>query len=512
MPVRNSDLHNDGDINSGDGGSDSAGGGVDGGNQTGGDHNAFGAFDSNASEGDHPESKIPEKDGSGRKVIKTAAAAASVHPRRRMSQNFFLHIHAPKVHPFSLQPGYTLGLGIILGFLFLIMIFTGVLLMLHYTPSVSEAYNSVKEIVFTVPGGRLIRNMHRLASNAMVLVVFLHMLRVFYTGSYLGGRHLNWLFGVVMFVMVLLMSFSGYLLPWDQLSYWAVTIGSNIAASARELTDLLGITGVFDIGGFLQRVLIGGETVGQTALTRFFMLHVVFLPVAMLVFIGLHFWRIRKDGGLSRPDNARVKKMEKIYAWPALMWVELAILIGVVAVVLLLSFFIESPLLEAANPTHPDNPAKSPWYFLGIQELVSYSAFSGGLLIPVLFLYFLISIPYKDKEEEFTGIWFSGQEGLKVTLWSAIAAFAIVVIQVFVFVKWGWLRDWFPGISQWFVLLFNPATISTGGFVVIAELVKRRMGSTRMAALAMFTMAIVALIIFTVIGIWFRGANWEFGV
>jgi len=324
----------------------------------------------------------------------TAAGAitADQYRRRRIrkvTQNFFLHIHSTRVHPHALKPGYTLGLGVMLGFLFLVMLVTGVLLMLNYTPSVEAAYNSVKDIVHVVPGGRIIRNIHRLASNFMVLIVFLHLLRTFYTGSYLGGRQLNWVIGVVMFVVVLLMSFSGYLLPWDQLSYWAVTIGSNIAAAARELTDLLGITRFVDIGGFLQRLLIGGETVGQAALTRFFMLHVIFLPMTLLVLTGVHFWRIRKDGGLSRPKDEKTEQQEKLYSWPLVMWAELAILAGIIAVLVLLAFFIDAPLLEQANPSHPENPAKSPWYFLGVQELVSYSAFAGGLLVPVLFLYFL---------------------------------------------------------------------------------------------------------------------------
>jgi len=427
---------------------------------------------------------------------------------RRMNRNFFLHIHATKVHPHSLKPETTFGLGMILGFLFVVMLLTGVLLMLNYTPSVGQAYSSVKNIVHAVPGGRIIRNVHRLASHGMVIVVFLHLLRVFYTGSYLGGRTLNWIIGVCMFVVVLLMSFSGYLLPWDQLSYWAVTIGSNIAASARELTDLLGITKFLDVGGFFQRLLIGGETVGQPALTRFFMLHVIFLPVTLLVLTAVHFWRIRKDGGLSRP--ASVEKQEKLFSWPVVMWAELAIFIGVVAVVLLLAFFMDAPLLEKANPAHPDNPAKSPWYFLGIQELVSYSAFAGGLLIPVLFLWFMFSIPYRDREEEHVGIWFSGVRGRKVARNAAMISLGVVIVQVFVMVQFGWLRDWLPGISQWFVMLINPATITVGVFVLLSLQVRKRTGSSRMAAIALFTAAMVALVIFTVIGIWFRGANWEF--
>ncbi|MDX2429780.1 MAG: cytochrome b N-terminal domain-containing protein, partial [Bacteroides sp.] len=180
-----------------------------------------------------------------------------------ITQNFFLHIHATRVHIHSMKPTYTFGLGMILGFLFLIMVFTGLILMIYYTPSVEAAYRSVKDIVYVVPGGRIIRNMHRWASQGMVIVVFLHLLRVFYTGSYLGNRSLNWVIGVAMLIITLLSNFSGYLLPWDQLAYWAVTIGSNIAASARELTDLLGITSFVDPGGFLKKMLIGGESVGQ---------------------------------------------------------------------------------------------------------------------------------------------------------------------------------------------------------------------------------------------------------
>jgi quinol-cytochrome oxidoreductase complex cytochrome b subunit len=430
----------------------------------------------------------------------------------RITRNFFLHIHATRVHVHSMKPTYTFGLGMILGFLFLIMVFTGVILMIYYTPSVEAAYRSVKDIVNIVPGGRIVRNMHRWSSQGMIIVVFLHLLRVFYTGSYLGNRSLNWVIGVVLLIVTLLSNFSGYLLPWDQLAYWAVTIGSNIAAAARELTDLVGITSVFDPGGFLKKLLIGGETVGQPALSRFFALHVIFLPLSMLVLLGVHFWRIRKDGGLSRPVRyAGEKGVEnKWLAWPVLMWTELGILIGVVLVVLFIALVADAPLLEQANPSFPENPAKSPWYFLGIQELVSYSAFAGGLVVPVLYLVFLFSIPYKDREDGFVGQWFSGKSGLKLVLWSAVAAFLLVVVQLFIMVRFGWLRDWVPGISQWFVMLINPATITAALFIVASEITRRKLRSTRMAALVLFTCAFVSLVVFTVVGIWFRGPNWEF--
>jgi len=433
-------------------------------------------------------------------------------PSGIINRNFFLHIHANRVHVHSMKPTYTFGLGIMLGFLFLIMLFTGVILMIYYTPSVETAYQSVKDIVNVVPGGRIIRNMHRWASQGMVIVVFLHLLRVFYTGSYLGNRSLNWVIGVVLLIITLLSNFSGYLLPWDQLAYWAVTIGSNIAASARELTDLLGITNVFDPGGFLKKLLIGGETVGQPALSRFFTLHVILLPVSMLILLGIHFWRIRKDGGLSRPVRYAEDKgsTNKWYAWPVLMWTELGLLLLVVVGVLFIALVADAPLLEQANPSFPENPAKSPWYFLGIQELVSYSAFAGGLLIPLLYLVFLFSIPYRDREDKYVGQWFSGKSGFKVVWRSAAFSFLLVVLQLIVIIRFGWLRDWFPGISQWFVMLINPATITGGVFIMMAEIIRRRRQSSRMAALALFTSTFVALVIFTVIGIWFRGPNWEF--
>ena len=447
----------------------------------------------------------------------------------RINKNFFLHIHANKVHPHSLKTTYTFGLGVILGFLFMIMILTGVILMMNYTPSIERAYNSVKDIVFIVPGGRYIRNIHRWAAHGMVLLSFLHMIRVFFTGGYMGGRRQNWIFGVVILFLVMFMNFSGYLLPWDQLAYWAVTIGSNIAASFRELTDILGITQAIDIGGFIKKLLIGDENVGQAALSRFFMLHVIFLPVTLMVLSGLHFWRIRKDGGISRPlSNDGVESLtpdtshpdaespvsatgsQKIYTWPVVMWAELSILMMTAAVLLIMAFLFDAPLLEQANPAFPENPAKSPWYFLGIQELVSYSAFAGGVIIPVLFLVFLISIPYIDREDKNIGIWFSGKRGRRLTWQSVLYTVIVTISLVFILLRYGWLRTWFPEIPQILVMLLNPATLSALFYILWAKWTKKSTGSSRMSAIALFTCTMTGFIIYTAIGIWFRGPNWEF--
>jgi quinol-cytochrome oxidoreductase complex cytochrome b subunit len=425
----------------------------------------------------------------------------------RINRNFFLHIHANKVHPHSLKTSYTFGLGVILGCLFGVMILTGVILMMNYTPSVERAYNSVKDIVFVLPGGRYIRNIHRWAAHGMVLVSFLHMIRVFFTGGYMAGRRLNWIIGVSILVVVLFMNFSGYLLPWDQLAFWAVTIGSNIAASFRELTDILGITQVLDIGGFIKKLLIGDETVGQAALSRFFMLHVIFPPVTLMVLTAVHFWRIRKDGGISRPPE---QTEDKLYSWPVVMWAELAILLMTVAALLVTAFLFDAPLRERANPDFPENPAKSPWYFLGIQELVSYSAFAGGVIIPALFLVFLISIPYMDREERNMGFWFSGAAGRRLAWQSFGFSMVTTVLFVFILVRYGWFRNWFPDIPQVIIMLVNPATLSALFYIIWAVGIRRRTGSSRMSAIALFTCTMTGFIIFTAIGIWFRGPNWEF--
>jgi len=468
---------------------------------------------------------------------------------RRISKNFFFHIHSPRVHPHSLKPTYTYGLGIMLAFLFLILLVTGVLLMLYYTPSVERAYSSVKDIVFVVKGGRYIRNMHRWAGHAMVIVVFLHLLRTFYTGAYLKKRALNWNIGIGMLLAVLLLSFSGYLLPWDQLAYWAVTIGSNIAASARELTDTLNITHLFDPGGFVKKLLIGDETVGQEALTRFYMLHIVFLPVLLLVLMGWHFWRMRKDGGLSRPESEEEliqsravlnektpgetgshktglekKKLDDVdqrigagkpldthvLAWPTLMWAELAILTLLCAALMFGAFFFDAPLLEQANPMLPENPAKSPWYFLGVQELVSFSGFAGGIIVPLLFIIFLASIPFKDREDQHFGVWFSGAVGKNITLYAMLFAAVFTITVLVINVKYGWLGEWFPGSPQWGVIIFNPGTLLVLAYIVWSYLIWRKYRSTRYAAMALFTCAVIGFVVLTAVGYWFRGPNWEF--
>ena len=203
--------------------------------------------------------------------------------------NVFLHLHPVRLRRHALAIPYTFCLGGLSFFMFLVLTITGVLLMFYYIPSITTAYQNMKDIQATVTFGQILRNLHRYAAHGMVITVFLHMCRVFYTGSYKAPREFNWVIGVILLFTTFLLSFTGYLLPWDQLSLWAVTVGTN----------MIGATPV--IGGQLRFLAIGGFEVGQGALIRFYTLHVVGLPLLAAVLMAAHFWRVRKDGGISGP-------------------------------------------------------------------------------------------------------------------------------------------------------------------------------------------------------------------
>ncbi|HEY0068638.1 MAG TPA: cytochrome b N-terminal domain-containing protein [Chloroflexia bacterium] len=196
----------------------------------------------------------------------------------------FLHLHPIRTRPDAIKMTYTFGLGGISFFLFLLLTLTGVLLMFYYVPTTTLAWQTLHDIQETQPFGFLMRNLHRYAAHGMVFTVFLHMCRVFYTGSFRAPRQFNWVVGVILLVLTFLLSYTGYLLPWDQLAYWAVNVGVNMVGSTPLLGDLV------------KFYLIGGYTVDQNALIRFYTLHVVALPLALALFLAVHFWRIRKDG------------------------------------------------------------------------------------------------------------------------------------------------------------------------------------------------------------------------
>ncbi len=460
--------------------------------------------------------------------------------------NLFLHVHSVRVHLNTLKPTLTFGLGLMATASFVLTLVTGVLLMVYYHPSTDLAYQSIKDIHFTVSTGRFIRNIHRWAAQLMVLTVLLHMARVFFTASYKKPREFNWLIGLGLLIVTLALSFTGYLLPWDQLAYWAITIGSNIANSPRELTDALGLTRWMDPGGFQKRLLLGANYVGQDALIRFYVLHVFVLPLALVILMSVHFWRIRKDGGLAKPEGAMGGEAEwggearpvfqplatktyglmalvkgkrppvnrgpenTVMSWPHLFWAELAVFMITVAITLILSFYSDAPLKELANPAIPENPAKAPWYFLGIQELVSYSAFMGGLLIPMIVVAGLALIPFLDRREGGEGVWF-GTAGERSIFWQSVFFSAVVTVGMLAFtVNYGWLRNWFPNIHQLWIIAINPGSLLVLIIAAFSILVLKRKDSVRLAAVSLFTSFLVSFTILTYFATVHRGPNWKF--
>jgi quinol-cytochrome oxidoreductase complex cytochrome b subunit len=203
--------------------------------------------------------------------------------------NVFLHLHPVRVKKHAVRYTYTFCLGGISFFLFLALTVTGVYLMFFYVPSVSRAYQDIQAISTSVAFGDLIRNMHRWAAHLMVLTVFLHMIRVFYHGAYKPPREFNWSIGVLLLFSTLWLSFTGYLLPWDQIAFWAITVGTQMATYA----PLLSTESSF--------ILLGGIEVGQETLIRFYVMHVIAFPLIAALLMVVHFWRIRKDGGISGP-------------------------------------------------------------------------------------------------------------------------------------------------------------------------------------------------------------------
>ncbi|MDP2886443.1 MAG: cytochrome b N-terminal domain-containing protein [Ignavibacteria bacterium] len=400
-------------------------------------------------------------------------------------KNLMLHWFPNKITLGSISWRYSLWLGTISFVLFLILCGTGVVLMFLYVPSVERAYGSVKDIEFVVSFGWLMRSMHRVSAHLMVAVVFLHMVRVFLTGAFKNGRTvgsnrpMNWIIGLGLFVTTLLLSFTGYLLPWDQLAFWAITVGTNIASSAPL------------VGEQIRFFLLGGNTIDQSALLRFYVLHVFFLPLVVLVFFSWHMWRIRKDGGLAVADHealgqtaektAPVKsktysllgitngttvhvqntmvdeEKNSISSVPNLSRRIWLVSLATFVVVFILSFIFRAPLEGAADPSVTPNPAKAPWYFLWLQEIVTDTtinlgpvtingALIGGILLPAVLMILAVWWPYRDKSGiQTVGVWFAPERKQQNLVFLAICLFIILLTVVGTFLRgpyWNFYWPW----------------------------------------------------------------------
>ncbi|HEV8537338.1 MAG TPA: cytochrome b N-terminal domain-containing protein [Bacteroidota bacterium] len=422
------------------------------------------------------------------KLIWTWSPGSDKEAGDAIVKNLLLHWFPNKITKGSLSWKYSMWLGTISFVLFMILVVTGLVLMFLYVPSVERAYTSVKDIEYVVSFGWLLRGMHRIAAHLMVAAVFLHMVRVFLTGGFKNGsaaganRPLNWIVGIVLLVVTLLLSFTGYLLPWDQLAYWAITVGTNIASAAPL------------VGNWLRFFLLGGSFIDQNALIRFYVLHVFFLPVIVLFLFSYHMWRIRKDGGLAVVDHeALEQKPEKIApvksktysllgitngatvhvrttmvdeeknsvpSAPNLtrrIWlVTLLTFIGVTV----LTFMFRAPLEAPANPAVTPNPAKAPWYFLWLQEIVTDTtiklgsftvngALVGGIFLPGILLVLAMWWPYRDRSGiNAVGVWFAPERKRQNMIFIGICMLVVIFTIIGTYLRgpfWNFYWPW----EQW---------------------------------------------------------------
>ena len=399
-------------------------------------------------------------------------------------RNLLLHWFPAKVTRRSLAFNYSFWLGTISAVLFLILCITGTMLMFLYVPSVERAYQSVKDLEFVVSFGGFIRGLHRICAHLMVAVVFLHMVRVFLTAAYKNGtganqnRPLNWILGIGLLLATLLLSFTGYLLPWDQLAYWAITVGTNIASAAPV------------IGDKIRFVLLGGNHIDQNTLLRFYVLHCFFLPAVVGFLFAWHMWRVRKDHGLACVDQLAltqkagkttpvktktysllgIAKGRTVHVETSLVDTDVhtvqsspnltrrILLFGLATslVTCILTLLVQAPLEEAANPKVTPNPAKAPWYFLWLQELVTDTtihigsftingALIGGILLPGILVGLLAIWPYLDKSgPSTTGVWFARQRKLQNSVFLLVVLGILVLTVIGTFMRGPYWKFFWP--------------------------------------------------------------------
>ncbi len=238
-------------------------------------------------------------------IFRSGSGTSTLHRSMAIQQNVFLHILPTKVRRRMLNFDATWYLGTLTLGTFLVLVITGILLMFYYHPSVPQAYFDMKDLRYVVSSGLFLRNLHRWSAHAMVLLAFAHLFRVFYRGAYRPPREFNWVVGIILLLVTLLLSYTGYLLPWDQLAFWAITVGSNISSAVPF------------VGQKIHFLLLGGNLVNANALLRFYVLHCVILPLAAVMLIAVHFWRIRKDGGLYVQQSEPVAQCAEETAGPA---------------------------------------------------------------------------------------------------------------------------------------------------------------------------------------------------
>ncbi len=306
-----------------------------------------------------------------------------------MTKNLLLHFRPRRVPVEAIRFTLTWGLGGMAALMIVQQLMTGLLLGFFYEPIPVHAYSSVQHIQDTVFLGRLVRNLHHWTGHGLIIVVLLHLLRVFLHGAFQPPRHRNWLVGLALAVLVLTANFSGYLLPWDQLSFWAVTIATSMLAYIPV------------IGESLQQIMRGGEEVGAATLQLFYFFHTTLVPLGLFLLMGYHFWFVRKAGGVLLPvkDQALAETKIQTVTIHELLTKEVAFAAMITCVLLLFSMVVNAPLGEMANPALTPENVKAPWYFLGLQELLLHvPPLVAVSVLPALVAVFLVLLPFVTRK------------------------------------------------------------------------------------------------------------------
>ena len=409
--------------------------------------------------------------------------------------NFFLHVYPVKTPRKVLSFRSTFRLGFISAVLFVILFISGTYLMFFYTPAVPDAYFDMHNLATTVAFGQFVRNIHRWSAHLMVLVALLHMVRVFYSGAYRRPRQFNWVIGMGLLVLTLALSFTGYLLPWDQLAFWAITVGTTIAGYVPILGD------------GARHILLGSNEVGAQALLRFYVLHIYVLPMLVVLLLSVHIWRVRKDGfavmdrepesvpvataeasepapepvravavptaearadadpeaapaaagaageGAARyrvlgtvPREADVRVAQEpddsVFSWPHMLVRHVVVGTATVVGVFVLAILFNAPLKDIANPDLTPEVAKAPWYFAGLQELLAhYQPMIAGVLAPGAAMAFLTILPYIDRGRG----WRIRDRKMVVIVFSVLAVAALILTLVGTLFRgpgWSWVWPW----------------------------------------------------------------------
>ncbi len=307
-------------------------------------------------------------------------------------KSFFKHIRPGSYRAPAIAFKNTWYMGFLCVFLLVLEGVTGVLLMVYYAPSPAEAYGSIIRLETEVPFGALIRDLHRLGGELMIVTTILHMFRVFIAGAHNRERSFTWVTGVMMLLCILMLAFSGYLLPWDQLAFWAVTIGTSIAETIPV------------IGNNLTLFLRGGPEFGLDGLLRFYLLHIIVLPTALLLFLGVHYYRVARLHGVSLPVNKGIAENpvdtgERLRFFPNMVLLELILSLSTLVVLIAVAtFFYDAPLEHHADPRYTPVATKAPWFFLWLQGgLKLGDSFLMGICFPVILLFLLFLLPYIDR-------------------------------------------------------------------------------------------------------------------